>query len=369
MSGSPTALENPVVADIDNDGNAELVFCSNSQSQTCDAHNDPLPEGGVVGDLYNSGIEVWGDPADRWVPARRIWNQHAYHITHIREDGTIPLQEVKGWQPVNGREFNSYRAQPRTAGIAPDLTVPEVGITSIAGACSALGDHIVINAVIGNDGDVRAGPGIRVAFMGQWGDGEWEPLLDEFGTPIQAVVQTTIEPGRTSRVSAEYQLMGNPAGHESLPDRIRVIADVGADPVFGGERECNEDNNTAEAEVRDPGNLPDLNVDRVTVEPLICPSIDMTVVFTNIGAAPAENPTVAFYAGDPAQGGFRLGATGYAGVVASEEQVSVTTTTAKLVAGQSVRIYAVVDYTRAIPECDESNNVGRSESDVFCVGD
>ena len=163
--------------------------------------------------------------------------------------------------------------------------------------------------------------------------------------------------------------MGNPAGHEALPDRIRVIADVGADPVFGGERECNEDNNTAEAEVRDPGNLPDLNVDRVTVEPLICPSIDMTVVFTNIGAAPAENPTVAFFAGDPEQGGFRLSTTGYAGVVAPGEQVEVSTTTAKLTVGQAVRVYAQVDYTQQIVECDESNNVGRTDGAVQCLVD
>ena len=310
---------------------------------------------------------MWGDPADRWVPARRIWNQHAYHITHIREDGTIPLQEVKGWLSVNGREFNSYRAQPRTAGIAPDLTVPEVGITSIAGACSALGDHISISVLVGNEGDVRAGPGIRVAFMGQWGDGEWELLVNEMGTPIQAVVQTTIEPGRTARVSTEYRLLNNPAGHEALPDRVRVIVDVGADPVYGGERECNEDNNTAEVEVRDPGNLPDLNVDSVTVVPLVCPSIEMTVTFTNIGASPAENPTVAFFAGDPEQGGFRLATTGYAGVVAPGEQVQVTTTTAKLTVGEAVRVYGVVDHTQQILECDESNNVGRTQGAVLCL--
>ena len=368
-SESPTAIENPVVADVDNDGNAEMVFTSMSSSGRCSERRQRHPDGGFNWERYNAGLEVWGDPADRWVPARRVWNQHAYHVTHIREDGSIPLRQVKGWQPTNGREFNIYRSQPRSAGVAPDLTVPEVGVTAIAGACSALGDHIVINAVIANGGDVRVGPGIRVAFQGQWDEGDFEPLVDDAGTPIHSVVENTLDPGRTARVSAEYRLLGNPAGHERLPDRVRVIADVGADPVFGGERECNEDNNVGEVAVRDPGNLPDLAVDRVTVTPLVCPSVEMTVHFTNIGEAPAENPTVAFYAGDPAQGGFRLGATGYAGVVASEEQVSVTTTTAKLVAGQSVRIYAVVDYTRAIPECDESNNVGRSESDVFCVGD
>jgi len=338
-----------------------------SSSGRCSQRRERHPDGGFNWERYNAGLEVWGDPADRWVPARRIWNQHAYHVTHIREDGSVPLRQVKGWQPTNGREFNIYRSQPRSAGVAPDLTVPEVGLTAIAGACSALGDHIVINAVIANGGDVRAGPGIWVAFFGQWGEADWEPLLDDAGTPIRGVVETTLEPGRTARVSAAYRLMGNPAGHDGLPDRIRVVADVGDDPVFGGERECNEENNTAEVEVRDPGDLPDLRVDRVAVEPLVCPSLEMTVIFTNIGEAPAENPTVAFYAGDPDQGGFRLSTTGYAGVVAPGAQVEVRADTAKLVAGQSVRVYAQVDYTQEIVECDEANNEGRTESVVFCL--
>jgi len=119
--------------------------------------------------------------------------------------------------------------------------------------------------------------------------------------------------------------------------------------------------------VRDPGNLPDLAVDTVTVQALLCPSIEMTVTFTNVGAAHAENPTVAFYAGDPEQGGFRLASTGYAGVIEPGEQVSVTTSTAKLSLSHPVRVYAVVDHIRQITECDEGNNVGRTEEVVRCL--
>jgi hypothetical protein len=90
------------------------------------------------------------------------------------------------------------------------------------------------------------------------------------------------------------------------------------------------------------------------------------VTFTNIGAAGTENPTVAFFAGDPEQGGFRLAQTGYVGPIAPGETVSVTTT-AKLTVGQPVRVYAVVDHTHEIVECDEANNAGRTDGAVLCL--
>ena len=36
-----------------------------------------------------SAIQIWGDPNDNWVPTRAIWNQHAYSITHVMDDGRI----------------------------------------------------------------------------------------------------------------------------------------------------------------------------------------------------------------------------------------------------------------------------------------
>jgi hypothetical protein len=35
-------------------------------------------------------LTVLRDAEDRWIPARRIWNQYSYHVTNVREDGTIP---------------------------------------------------------------------------------------------------------------------------------------------------------------------------------------------------------------------------------------------------------------------------------------
>ena len=38
---------------------------------------------------------------DRWIQARRIWNQHTDHVTNVHEDGTIPQVEPKSWGLYN----------------------------------------------------------------------------------------------------------------------------------------------------------------------------------------------------------------------------------------------------------------------------
>jgi hypothetical protein len=81
---SGTLIEYPVVADVDNDGSAEIVYVSNYE------------QGG-------SGVTVTvlRDEQDRWIQARRIWNQYAYHVTNVREDGVIPKTMKKSWELLN----------------------------------------------------------------------------------------------------------------------------------------------------------------------------------------------------------------------------------------------------------------------------
>ncbi len=88
---SYTDMEYPVVADVDNDGAAEIVVVSN-QNQ--------------IGEEPLATVQVIRDREDRWIPARRIWNQHTYHVTNVREDGTIPSPEPHHWELLN-----TYRTQ------------------------------------------------------------------------------------------------------------------------------------------------------------------------------------------------------------------------------------------------------------------
>jgi hypothetical protein len=86
---SGTLTEYPVVADIDNDGSAEIV---------------------VVSNLYMTAsptVQVIKDRQDRWIQARRIWNEHTYHVTNVREDGTIPQFEQPSWTRLNTFRTNA----------------------------------------------------------------------------------------------------------------------------------------------------------------------------------------------------------------------------------------------------------------------
>lgn len=68
------------------------------------------------------GVFVLEDPEDLWVAARSLWNQHTYHITNIREDGTVPLNETLNWSVWNNLRQN---VGPNPEDSAPCQPVPE----------------------------------------------------------------------------------------------------------------------------------------------------------------------------------------------------------------------------------------------------
>jgi hypothetical protein len=79
-----------VVADVDNDASAEFVYVSNYADTGSGAT-----------------VTVVRDATDRWIPARRIWNQYSYHVTNVREDGTIPQTMKKSWLHQNTFRTNA----------------------------------------------------------------------------------------------------------------------------------------------------------------------------------------------------------------------------------------------------------------------
>ena len=85
---SGTLYEYPVIADVDGDGATEIILPSNNM---------------FWGNW--TGITVIGDSSDSWAPARPIWNQHAYHITNINSDGSVPQTQTENWL-----SWNNFRA-------------------------------------------------------------------------------------------------------------------------------------------------------------------------------------------------------------------------------------------------------------------
>jgi hypothetical protein len=217
---SHTRLEMPIVADVDNDGNAEIVFIEN-------AHG-----GGTT-----QGIRIWGDKNDSWVPTRRIWNQHSYHVTNVAEDGAIPMNETANWlapttSTISGKMNNFRQNLPEfDAFAAPDLTVT---VAVVENYCpNALG----LSATVCNDGAVGVGVGVPVTFFD-----------NKTQTPIACVNGQTattkpLAPGKCQVVTCEW------AGAPYAPQPVDVRACVDNEGYecskapSGGNNECKEGNN------------------------------------------------------------------------------------------------------------------------------
>ena len=120
---SGTALEYLVIADVDNDGHADIVVPSDDvQGLAC--------QGNAEGDIKNltwdpntktQGIFVLSDPQNRWMPSRALWHQHSYHITEIGDDLKVPLHEKNNWATWNNYRKN-VQGQVGRGGALADFT-------------------------------------------------------------------------------------------------------------------------------------------------------------------------------------------------------------------------------------------------------
>lgn len=139
---SGTLWEYPLVADVDSDGNADVVIASNRYSSL------------NCGGQKTTGIRIWGDTMGNWVRTRRIWNQHAYHVTNVEESGAIPMvQAPNHLQPG----LNNFRqnVQPLGEFSAPDLVVDPFPLC---------GDSYQIVGRVRNIGQASVPPGVVVGF-------------------------------------------------------------------------------------------------------------------------------------------------------------------------------------------------------------
>ncbi|HEU4412244.1 MAG TPA: HYR domain-containing protein [Polyangiaceae bacterium] len=207
-SSSCTWHEYPVIADVDADGNAEIVSVANNN---CGLGTD-------------RGVFVYGDSLDRWVDTRRLWNQHSYHITNVNDDGSVPAAEASNWLEAG---LNNYRTQRAPAGnpfLAPDLTA-----TLLRGDGSQCPGASGLTVRLTNEGDNVAAAPVKVAFY----DGD--PASG--GAPLGVATSTVdLKPGEFQDVSLALSppLDG--------PRTVCAAADDGGGGA-GEVGECDEGNN------------------------------------------------------------------------------------------------------------------------------
>ena len=219
-NSSATILEYPVVADVDGDNNTEVVIVGNDLNHKNGGTTCPYPAA-----ESRHGVFVYGDADDNWVRTRRIWNEHAYHITNINGDGTLPVPEQVSW--INPPGLNNYRQSSQGAGVfnAPDL---QVSLDASLGNCPT---SIDLSATVRNQGSLGIGPGVKVRFyLGQDATGM---LLK------QVTTQGPLLPGQAEVVQFT---LNDPSSYPMLDFFVDVDM---SDPMPGAFKECLEDNNSA----------------------------------------------------------------------------------------------------------------------------
>jgi hypothetical protein len=213
---SRTAIEFPLIADVDGDNNSEFVVPSNDDQIVRDKCKPP----------GTRGIRVFGDAADKWVRTRAVWNQHTYHITNVTSAGQIPQKEERNWDK---KGLNNFRQNDQGEGVfnAPDL------VASLEVKTSGCPKTLELRARVSNAGSLGVAAGIKVAFY-QGASGTTTSLV---GT---ATTTKALLPGESEVVSVTFTL---PAGNLGPFDFWVAVDDDGSGK--GAETECHEDNNDA----------------------------------------------------------------------------------------------------------------------------
>ena len=150
------------------------------------------------------GIRVYEDAADRWVRSRTIWNQHAYAVTHVNEDGTIPKTSTwaKNWTTPKLNNFRQNVPGNQDATDLGDLT--SQATTSFA--CD--NGTALLSTPVCNRGTAPIGFGVSVGFY--------------FGSTKVCSVKTVgnLDPGQCELVSCTW---ANPPQTPGAAVDVKVV--------------------------------------------------------------------------------------------------------------------------------------------------
>ena len=198
--GSATLFEYPIVVDVDNDGQSEIVAINNNS----------------FGLGNKTGVTVIGDMNKSWRPARKIWNQHAYSITNVNDDGTIPKQVTPNFKSYNN--FRSGDLSPPDGTVTPDLKLQAIEPCTL----ECKDGKLVVWVHLGNEGASPLTAGATIELVGLAGG--------QVQTMQSVEVADPLDPGK---YAAALAFEFDPAGLDSLEIKVQAK-----------EQECNTNNNT-----------------------------------------------------------------------------------------------------------------------------
>ncbi|MEM9458653.1 MAG: FG-GAP-like repeat-containing protein [Myxococcota bacterium] len=213
-----TIHEYPVVVDVDDDGNSEILVVANESHGSCNH---------IPGYQSRRGVIAYGDTFDQWVSTRRVWTSHTYHVTNATSAGHVPLVEADNWLDP---DLNNYRQNVQGEGVfnAPDLTVELA-----AGLSHCLELELEIQATVRNLGSLGVPAGIEVT-------------LHE-GTNADGPVVGTLTTDEPLLPGAQTMLVWSIPLSSGSPEQsyFAAVDSIGEGP--GQVLECDESNNSASA--------------------------------------------------------------------------------------------------------------------------
>lgn len=108
-----------------------------------------------------AGIRVYHDFADRWVKSRPLWNQHAYSITNVNDDGTIPQTSkwVPNWKSTTPK-YNDFRKN--TPGSNDPTKSPDLTAKGTSAVCKE--GKLTLSVQACNRGAAKAPANYKVTF-------------------------------------------------------------------------------------------------------------------------------------------------------------------------------------------------------------
>jgi hypothetical protein len=184
---SRSHTEYPIVVDVDADGSAELCV-------TCSTTN--TTNGRNLGMWDEAEVRVYESANQPWVPARSVANQHAYFVTNVNDNLTIPREQQlhhllyainsscnQGGtsRPLNSfmNQVTSLNASGCVSNLAPDLAAVSVSPTQAIRYTpfTCVSDSIQVTFKYMNRGDISIGSNTTLQVSFYDGDPESQTSL------------------------------------------------------------------------------------------------------------------------------------------------------------------------------------------------
>lgn len=198
---SGTGQEFPVIADVNGNFATQIVVTRAGNPAGCPGV-DPLLPGDPEAPIKTTGFAVLRDAEDRWASSRPIWNQHAYSVTNVLDDGRIPRSSdvQRNWE-VPG--LNNFRQNVQGSLGALQLADITVELADLPTVCAWQSGTFTLVAKVCNRGTNRVTDGVEIRFEQRDKDAKGsETLVCETETP------KLLDVGECTLVSCEGELDG-----------------------------------------------------------------------------------------------------------------------------------------------------------------